>query len=411
MSARPPRFGAWAGPRVFFFFACGFFLSYLYRSVNAVLAPDLVAEFGLRADQLGLLTSVYLLSFAAFQPILGILLDRYGPRRVESGLLVIAAAGAATFALASGFGALALGRALIGVGVSACLMAGLKANVLWFGGPRLALINGLFLTAGGIGAVCAGVPVELALSVTDWRGVLSGLAVITLLVALCQFAFVPERPAEGHPPALGELLAGLGHVFGSRAFWQVQPLTMLSQGSWLATVGLWAGPWLADVSGLGRLAVASHLSTIAAAMAVGFLLTGVLTDRLQRLGLTVKQVAGGGMALFIVVQVLILAFPGGPTGVLWAAYGLLGTAGVITYTTLTHRFGAALAGRANTASTLTTFAAAFGFQAGIGALLDFFPAGEPGHYEPVGHQLALAISIALQTVALAWYLLFRERRH
>lgn len=397
------------GLRVFFFFACGFFLSYLYRSVNAVLAPDLVHEFSLRADQLGLLTSVYLLSFACFQPVLGVLLDRFGPRRVESSLLVVAAIGACTFALAGGFGWLLAGRALIGIGVSACLMAGLKANALWFAGPRLALINGLFLTAGGIGAITAGVPVELSLSFVDWRGVFAGLAAVTLLVALCQFMFVPEHAATGHETRLSVLISGLLHVFRSRTFWQVQPLTMLTQGSWMATFTLWAGPWLADVSGLGRLAVASHISILAAGMAAGFLLTGVLTDRFQRLGFSSKQVAGGGMTLFIIVEILILAFPQGPTAVLWAAYGLLGTSGVITYTVLTQHFGAALAGRANTASTLTVFLTAFAFQAGMGALLDLFPATDPGHYTAFGHQLALGITIMLQLVALAWYVAFRER--
>ena len=395
------------GLRVFFFFACGFFLSYLYRSVNAVLAPDLVAAFGLEGDQLGLLTSVYLLAFAGFQPVLGLLLDRFGPRRVESALLLVAAAGAGLFALAPGFDTLLAGRALIGVGVSACLMAGLKANVLWFDGPRLPLINGAFMAAGGIGAVCAGLPVELALEVADWRGVLAGLAGLTLLLAACLFAFVPERAGPHGVPALGELLAGLRHVYTSRAFWQVAPLTMVSQGSWLATQGLWAGPWLTDVSGLGRLAVASHLSTIAASMAVGFLLTGVVTERLQRAGITVAQTAGGAMALFIVVQVLIVAFPQGPTLWLWGAYGLFGVAGVITYTTLTQRFGAALAGRANTAATLATFACAFAFQAGTGALLDLFPAARAGHYTPFGHRLGMGIAIALQLAGLAWYAGFR----
>lgn len=398
------------GVRVFFFFACGFFLSYLYRSVNAVLAPDLVHTFGLGADQLGFLTSVYLLAFAGFQPILGILLDRFGPRRVEAGLLVIAACGAATFAQADGFDTLVIGRALIGVGVSACLMAGLKANVLWFDGPRLPLINGLFMAAGGIGAVSAGTPVQLALGVTDWRGVLVAVAGVTLLLAVCLMAAVPERDGPHGTPSLGELLAGLGSVYRSRLFWQIAPATMLSQGAMLATQGLWAGPWLADVANLGRSAVAYHLSILSLAMAVGFLLTGVATDRLGRLGITVKQVAGGGMILFLVVQILILLFPRGPTLLLWSAYGLFSVSGIITYTSLTQGFGAALAGRATTAATLVVFACAFGYQAGTGALLAHFPGAAPGHYTAFGHRLALGITIALQAVALVWYCLFREQR-
>lgn len=397
------------GLRVFFVFACGYFLSYLYRSVNAVLAPDLVATFGLGADRLGLLTSVYLLTFAGFQPVLGLLLDRFGPRRVEAALLVVAAAGAGMFAMAPGFDALVAGRALIGVGMCACLMAGLKANVLWFDGPRLPLINGLLLAAGGLGAVTAGVPVELALTVTDWRGVFTGLAALTLALALCLVVLVPERAEPHATPGLAELLAGLGRVYRSRTFWQVAPATMLSQGSYLATQGLWAGPWLTDVSGLGRLAVASHLSTIAAAMAAGFLLTGVVTERLERLGIPPKVVAGGGMALFLVVEVLILTFPQGPTLWLWGAYGLFGVSGIIAYTTLTRHFGAALAGRANTAQTLATFSCAFAYQAGIGALLERFPAAEAGHYTATGHRLALGIAIGLQLLGLAWYCVFRER--
>lgn len=70
--------------RVFLPFACGYFLSYLYRTVNAVIAPDLIASLSLNAADLGLLTSMYFLTFAFFQLPLGMLLDRYGPRRVEA---------------------------------------------------------------------------------------------------------------------------------------------------------------------------------------------------------------------------------------------------------------------------------------------------------------------------------------
>jgi MFS family permease len=391
------------GLRVFLFFAGGFFLSYLYRSVNAVLAPDLIADLGLRADQLGLLTSVYLLAFASFQPVLGVLLDRFGPRRVEATLLLLAAGGALVFAAADGMTGLLVGRALIGVGVSACLMGGLKANVLWFDGPRLPLVNGLLLAAGGLGAVCAGLPIEVGLHWTDWRGILVALAAVTLLLAIGIAAGVPERTAPDGVPNRHELLAGLRRVYASRLFWRVAPATMLSQGAFLATQGLWAGPWLADVSGLERRAVATHLSAIAAAMAVGFLLTGVVTERLERSGVPARQVAGGGMILFVVIQILILAFPAGPTLLLWCAYGLCGTAGIITFTTLTRGFGAGLTGRANTAVTLVTFASAFAIQTATGALLEYFPGDATGHYEPAGHRLALAAVIGAQIVALVWY--------
>ncbi len=118
--------------RVFVPFACGYFLSYLYRVINAVIAPDLVAELRLDAAELGFLTSAYFLTFALFQLPLGMLLDRFGPRRTEAALLMFAALGAFVFATASDIGGLVAGRALIGFGVSACLMAAFKAFRIFF---------------------------------------------------------------------------------------------------------------------------------------------------------------------------------------------------------------------------------------------------------------------------------------
>jgi sugar phosphate permease len=102
-------------------FAAGYFLSYFFRTINAVIAGQLTAELGLDASHLGLMTSVYFLTFAAIQLPLGVLLDRFGPRRVQSGLLLVAAVGAAMFARSNQFAALVVGRALIGFGVAGAL--------------------------------------------------------------------------------------------------------------------------------------------------------------------------------------------------------------------------------------------------------------------------------------------------
>ncbi len=173
-------------------FACGYFLSYLTRNVNAVIAPDLVREFHLGASDLGLLTSVYFLSFALFQPLLGMLLDRFGPRRVEGSLLLVAAAGALLFAWSGGTSLLIAGRGLIGLGVSACLMAGFQANALWFSRQRLAALNGWVLAAGGIGAVFSTAPVEWALRWVDWR-----ILFTIVCRCLCRQQRADLRPGSG----------------------------------------------------------------------------------------------------------------------------------------------------------------------------------------------------------------------
>ncbi len=136
----------------------GYYLAYLFRTINGLIAGHLNADAGLRIADLGLLTSVYFLVFASAQIPIGVLLDRYGPRRVQSALLLVAAAGAGLFAMSTDFPALLVGRAMIGLGVAASLTAGLKAIVLWFPKERVALMNGYMIMLGSLGAayLCPG---------------------------------------------------------------------------------------------------------------------------------------------------------------------------------------------------------------------------------------------------------------
>src|SRR5690606_33013553 len=114
----------------------------------------------LSAADLGLLTSAYFLTFGFAQIPLGIALDRFGPRRVEGGLLLLAALGAATFALGDSLVHLGLARGLIGLGVSACLMAGLKGFAMWYPPERQSSMTGYIMAAGALGALTASAPVE-----------------------------------------------------------------------------------------------------------------------------------------------------------------------------------------------------------------------------------------------------------
>ena len=190
--------------RVFIPFAPGYFLSYLLRLVNEVIAPNLVQDLSLSTVDLGLLTSVNFLAFAAFQLPLGILLDRFGPRRTELVLLLFTAGGACIFAVSSDLSGLMLLRALIGLGTSACLIAAFKAYVTWFPKERIPLINRSQMTAGGFGAMTGTMPIEMALQLTDWRGlffVLSGLAVlVSVSFTLSCRSTERSTPSQEHWP-------------------------------------------------------------------------------------------------------------------------------------------------------------------------------------------------------------------
>jgi MFS family permease len=371
--------------RIFIPFALGYFLSYLYRVVNTIIAGDLSTDMQLDAGQLGLLTSTYLISFAAVQLPLGILLDRYGPRKIEALLLLFAAGGALVFALAASLGGLIVGRALIGFGVSACLMAAFKAFVQWFPKEKLPLVNGLQFTAGGFGILAASTPVEWALTFTDWRGVFMGLAVLTLMVSLLVFFVVPDKPMPPNQASLKEHIGGILHIFTSRQFC------------------LWAGPWLRDVAGLERAEIAPVLSWLAIGVIAGYFFLGVIAERLNRYGFSTLYVASIGLLMFILVQLALIFEWTSLSTFWWILFGFFGTTGVLAYAYLSQQFAPELAGRVNTALNLLVFVFAFIAQWGIGIVINWYSAGNTDHYNPLGYQIAFSIALVAQVLTMLWY--------
>jgi predicted MFS family arabinose efflux permease len=389
--------------RVFVPFAAGYFISYLYRVVNAVIAPDRVGDLNISSSALGLLTSAYFIAFASSQLPLGVLLDRFGPRRTESALLLFAGLGAYLFSGSKTLAGLVAARALIGFGVSACLMAAFKAYTLWFPREKWPLVNGFQMAAGGFGALAATAPTEAALQMTDWRGLFLVLAVMTLIVSSAVFVVVPEKPPGGSLESLSNQLQGIRTVFTNREFWRTAPLTTFSQASFLSIQGLWTGPWLKDVAGLERAEVATVLLFIAVAMISGFIVLGWLAGKLTRSGISVLTTAVSGMVLFVISQGMIVLGPLRWALPLWVLFGFLGTSGIISYAALSQQFPLQLSGRVTTALNLMVFITAFLVQWIIGIIIGFWPIGADGGYATAGYQTALSAMVAIQVMALAWF--------
>lgn len=385
-------------------FAFAYFLSYVYRSINAVISPDLIADFSLSAAELGLLTSAYFLAFACFQIPVGILLDRFGPRRVNAALFVLAAAGALVFSLSQNFTTLLAGRALIGLGVSAGLMSSIKVFTIWFPMERLPAITGRILFVGGLGAMAATVPVETLLGITDWRGVFQIASLLTLAAALALYFVVPERDTTRRHETWTEQFGGVSRVFRSAVFWRIAAASAVFQAINMAVQGLWAGPWLMDVAGLDRDAVAGHLLALAAATMIGFLGWGLAAFKLARHGISALALFKIGTSLFIAVQVLLALGVTTGAGALWAAFGLFGTASSLSFSILSQAFPVTMTGRANTALNLIVFSSAFAFQWLFGAVVGLWP-GESGHYHPDGYRAAFALLLILEILAFGWLMI------
>lgn len=381
-------------------FACGYFLSFLYRNLNAVIGPDLVTEIDVDAADLGLLTSTYFAAFAVSQLPLGILLDRVGPRRVEAMFLLCAACGAVAFSLAQSLAGLAVGRTLIGLGVSCCLMASLKANSQFWPAQRLALANGCLMACGALGAGAGTLPIEYLLKVTHWRSVFGGLAAVTVMVSAYLWFAVPERTPTARA-SLTQELAGVRRVFANALFWRVVPATVLTQSAFLAYVGLWIAAWLRDVAGLDRDQTATSLFIIACALVPGFFLSGAIADRLERHGISLHTSFVAVCALFMAVQVPILIDGVTASTLLWAVFALLGTGSVLCFALLNRHFPPELTGRVSTAINLVIFVVAFAAQWGVGLIINRYKLAAGG-YAPQGHRVALGTMLALEVLAWLW---------
>jgi MFS family permease len=381
-------------------FAGAYFLSYFYRTINAVISAELSSTMHLRASDLGLLTAVYFLSFAAMQLPLGVALDRYGPRHVQGVLLLVAAIGAVLFGSAQTLAGFIIGRALIGMGVAAALIAGLKSIRLWFPKEQLPLLNGCFIMLGTLGAITATAPAELIIAWIGWRALFAGLAAATAACAVVIVVLSPE-PIGGQPQPVHGVVS-LKQIYTSQRFWRVAPLSTMCISTAWALQGLWAGPWLADVENLGHPEIVHHLFVMALALCVGALLLGILAERLRRHGVRTQTVLAAVGVLFIAAELaLILRLPV-PSYLVWAIVGSVGAATVLSFTILAEYFPSEIAGQANAALNILHIGGAFVLQYAIGVIVDIC-GSKGGHYPTIAYQAAFTIILCLLVIAWSWF--------
>jgi MFS family permease len=381
-----------------------FLLSNFFRSLNAVLSPYLIADLHLTARSLGLITSVYFFTSAVFQAPLGLFMDRYGPRRVQGALMLLATVGVVMFALGHDSGVLILGRAIMGIGAAGALMTCFQAVVLWFPPARWPVLNGWVMAAGGLGGLTASLPAELVLHVTDWHGLMLGAAVVTLLVAVAIYAIVPERRRDGPTEGFGAQARGLGQIYGDRLFWRLAPMLATVAGANLAFGGLWAGPWLKDVAGLTPDGIAVNLLFFTTLITVGFAVSGTIAGWLLRRGVTFLQMIGFGFLVSLLAQTPLLLPTGGGRWVVMGAIGTFSGLSALAYPVLNGHFPPTMSGRVNTAVNLFFFCGAFALQYAVGAVIDLFPQVAPGRYPVAAYQTAFGAMLVVEFISWLWFL-------
>jgi predicted MFS family arabinose efflux permease len=366
--------------------------------VNAVLAPTLAAEFNLSAGALGLLSSMYFFSFACARLPVGIAMDRFGPRRVNAALLLVAAAGGAWFAFAESAAAAMAARALIGVGVSVALMSSFTAFVLWYPAERLSTMNAIAFSVGMLGAMAVTVPLELLLRVWPWRQAFLLIVAATVAVSLVLWLWVPERTARQRSESFMQQMRELGKLIAAPAFLRIAVCLGASQCAAIALQTLWIATWLRDVAGYTPAEVARGLLAVNVAMVVGYLGFGRAADALQRRGRSALPLLVGGVAVSSLSLLLVIFLK---TFLLWLVFAGAGTSVVLAYSILSRRYPKAMAGRANTAINVFGFVGMFTGQWGIGLVLDLWPQSANG-YAAEAYPWALGMTWAVQLAGLAW---------
>lgn len=381
------------------------FVNQASRTLIATVGPLLAVEFALSASGLGLLAAMFFAAYAAAQLPVGLAIDLWGARRVQAALALVAAAGFATCAAADGAVMLAVGRVITGFGISAGLIAMLKVNTQWYPKERVAGLTGLGVFVGSLGSMSATLPAAMLVPVLGWRGVFMLLGAMSVAVSAWIWLSVPDRGPGPPPPRrrFGQEVAEFGRIFADPAFLRFAPAVALLSSLNFTYQGLWAGPWLRDVGGLGDEARAAALLAYALGLMAGSVGTGQAASWLQRRGAHPMTVPWAAMAMMAVVQVMLILHPfahPAALGALWFTFALCGAAGPAGYAAIGQRFGAELAGRVATAINAAMLAAVFVLQNAIGWILDLWPRAAGGGWDPAGYGWALGMTLALQALAL-----------
>jgi predicted MFS family arabinose efflux permease len=391
---------------IFALFVSAHFLSYFLRSANAVIAGDLTRELSLTPAQLGLMTSLFYASFALIQLPLGTGLDRYGPRWVTPALMLATAVGCLVFASARSFATLAIGRALIGVGMAGVLMGAIKVYGQWVAASRVATISGFMVGISSSGNLFAATPLAWLNQAVGWRAIFLWAAPVVVLSAAAIMLWVRNTPPGGEWHVAPAATAGFGQIFRDTRFWRIALATFCLLGVIQSVQGLWAGPYLFDVRGMSKIAAGNLLLGMGIGVVLGYFASGWLADRFG-----VQRVTTIAVAVFTLCQMVFVLPDGwllGPasTPLLWAifvVFGFTGSFNVVLLAQIRALFPPYMSGRAITAVNMFGFGGTALIQWWMGLIIGAYTPDAQGHYPAAAYAAAFLFTAVCTGLALAWY--------
>ena len=355
---------------IFCVFAFTFFISTLLRAITATLTPILTNEFDLSAGNLGLLAGGYFIGFSLMQIPAGLLLDKYGPKKVIPYLLLIALVGTISFAFAKNFTGLFISRIFIGVGVSACLMGPLTGYRVWFEEKYQQRANSWMLMVLSIGFLASTLPVQILLPLIGWRSIFFLIGALILISIILLSVFIPSWEIKS-PVESKNISEGLLDVWKDKFFISLIPLAFFSYGGVQAIQTLWAGPWMLNVAGYSPLESATGLFWINITMLFAFLIWGYLLPKFSEYGLDSIKIIKYGLPLNYLILLLIILLGQKAGASMFTLYILSSIVLTLTHPAIALSFPQHLAGKSLTSFNVFIHSGTFFVQWGIGLIIDY----------------------------------------
>jgi MFS family permease len=344
-----------------------FFYAWILRVSPSVMVEEFMRDFAVGGAIVGNLSALYFYGYAGMQIPVGLLLDRFGPRRLMTVAAGVVAVACLMFAWSDGLVGASVARFLIGAGCAFSLVGAMAVAGQWFPRERFALLAGLAMMFGMAGGVFGQAPLRVAVDATDWRTTMATVGVIGFGLMLAAWVFVRDRRRGSG--GVGAVFKGLRRVAANRETWLNAVAGLGSTGPLLAFAGLWGVPYLQAVHDIDRVTAGTVTSVTFIGWGVGAPLIGWLSDRIGKR----RSPLIAGMILIALSLVAILYLPGIPlwgVGALCFGIGFGGSAQIVCFALVREHNPPQYSGTAiGMVNALVTGAGAL-FQPTIGWLLD-----------------------------------------
>ncbi len=393
---------------IFCVFAFGFFISNLLRSITATLTPVLTSEFDLTAGNLGLLAGGYFLGFSLMQIPAGLLLDKYGPKKVVAYLLLIALVSTISFAFAKSFTGLLISRFFIGVGVAACLMGPLTGYRVWFEDKYQQRANSWMLMVASFGFVISTLPVQILLPVIGWRFIFLLISILILLSIILILVFAPSWNTNIQNQSI-QKKSNLSDVWKNKFFISLVPLAFLNYGGVQAIQTLWAGPWMLNVSGYTPLESATGLFWINITMLFAFMFWGYILPKLSSLGIDSIKIVKIGLPISYIILFCIIIMGQKAGATMFTFYILSSIVLSLTQPALALSFPQNLAGKSLTSLNVFIHSGTFFVQWSIGLLIDL--SRKMGADTITSYKISFSIFLFLCILSYLFFIYFNKNEN